>query len=130
MNKIILIAVLAFITSGCATITRGTSETFVIETTPSGAAVSLSNGLNCTSPCSLNVKRRSDLSITITKDGYKEVRTNVTSSIDGAGGAGMAGNILLGGIIGAGIDAGTGSMHSHKPNPLRITLEKSNSDET
>ena len=34
----------------------------------------------------------------------------------------MAGNVLLGGVIGAGIDASTGAMHSHKPNPLRVTL--------
>lgn len=34
----------------------------------------------------------------------------------------MAGNVLVGGIIGAGIDAGTGAMHSHKPNPLIVTM--------
>ena len=36
----------------------------------------------------------------------------------------MAGNVLVGGLIGAGIDAGTGAMHSHKPNPLVVTLNR------
>ncbi|MBT3626197.1 MAG: PEGA domain-containing protein [Gammaproteobacteria bacterium] len=107
---------------GCASITRGTSESFVIETVPAGANVTLSTGLTCTSPCSLKVKRRGDFVVTIKKDGYETITSTVTSSIDGGGGAAMAGNVLLGGIIGAGIDAGTGAMHSHRPNPLVVTL--------
>ena len=35
----------------------------------------------------------------------------------------MAGNLFVGGIIGAGIDAGTGAMHSHRPNPLVVELK-------
>ena len=115
-----LAAVVIF--SGCASITRGTSESFVIETVPAGANVTLSTGLTCTSPCSLKVKRRGDFVVTIKKDGYETITSTVTSSIDGGGGAAMAGNVLVGGIIGAGIDAGTGAMHSHKPNPLVVTL--------
>ena len=72
----------------------------------------------------MKVKRRSDLTVTIEKDGYEKVSATVTSSIDGTGAAGMAGNLLLGGIIGAGVDAGTGAMHSHKPNPLSVVLVK------
>lgn len=112
--------------TGCASITRGTSEVFVIQTTPVGASVALSNGLSCTSPCSLKVKRRGDFVVTISKDGYETVTSNISSSIDTGGGAAMAGNVILGGVIGAGIDAGTGAMHSHKPNPLVVTLKPAN----
>lgn len=108
--------------AGCATITRGTSESFVIETDPVGATAHLTNGLACVTPCSLKVKRRGDFVVTIKKDGYETVNATVTSSIDGAGAAGMAGNVVLGGVIGAGVDAGTGAMHSHKPNPLVVKL--------
>jgi hypothetical protein len=48
----------------------------------------------------------------------------VAAEIGGGGGAAMAGNVFVGGIIGAGIDAGTGAMYEHKPNPLMVTLEK------
>ena len=118
-NTVVLCLLLA---GGCATITRGTSEVFVIESSPSGAQVQLSTGMVCSTPCSLKVKRRGDFVVTIKKKGYETITTTVTSAIDSAGGAGMAGNVLLGGIIGAGVDAGTGAMHSHKPNPLKVEL--------
>lgn len=120
--RIATLAICITLAVGCASITRGTSESFVIETVPAGADVTLSTGLTCTSPCSLKVKRRGDFVVTIEKDGYETITTTVTSSIDGGGGAAMAGNVLVGGLIGAGIDAGTGAMHSHKPNPLKVTL--------
>ena len=108
--------------TGCAPITRGTTESFVIETKPAGAEAKLSNGLYCTTPCSIKIKRRGDFVVTLAKEGYETATATVTSSIDGGGSAGMAGNVLLGGVIGAGVDAGTGAMHSHKPNPLVVDL--------
>jgi hypothetical protein len=108
--------------SGCATITRGTTEVLVVETTPSGADVDISNGLRCRTPCALEVKRKSNLVLDITKDGYESMRVNVLSEVAGAGAAGMAGNVVLGGLIGAGVDAATGATKRLTPNPVRITL--------
>ena len=48
---------------------------------------------------------------------------------DGAGTAGMAGNLVVGGIIGMGVDAATGAMNSHVPNPLVVTLVELDEDE-
>jgi hypothetical protein len=107
---------------GCATITRGTTEVLVIETTPSGADVSLSNGLRCFTPCALEVKRKANLVVDITKAGYEPARLNVLSEVAGAGAAGMAGNVILGGVIGAGVDAATGATKRLVPNPVRVTL--------
>lgn len=107
---------------GCATITRGTTEVLVIETTPSGADVSLSNGLRCFTPCALEVKRKSNLVVDITKAGYEPARLNVLSEVAGAGAAGMAGNVILGGVIGAGVDAATGATKRLVPNPVKVTL--------
>ena len=61
--------------------------------------------------------------MTATKDGYKTVTTAVVSSIAGGGGAAMAGNVLLGGIIGGAVDASNGSMNELTPNPLHIVME-------
>jgi hypothetical protein len=107
---------------GCATITRGTTEVLVIETTPRGADVSLSNGLRCTTPCALEIKRKMNVVVDITKPGYEPSRVNVLSEVAGAGAAGMAGNVLLGGVIGAGVDAATGATKRLVPNPVRVTL--------
>ena len=35
----------------------------------------------------------------------------------------MAGNVLIGGIIGIGVDAATGATQDLKPNPLHVVLE-------
>ncbi|ODN67823.1 hypothetical protein [Methylobrevis pamukkalensis] len=37
--------------------------------------------------------------------------------------AGTAGNIILGGVIGVGVDAVTGATLSHTPNPVIIALQ-------
>lgn len=103
--------------SGCATVTRGTEEALVIESEPSGAQVKLSNGMTGTTPTSFKVKRKDNLIVTVSKQGYETASINVTSQVAGAGGAAMAGNVLVGGIIGAAVDASTGAMNELKPNP-------------
>ena len=122
-NKFALVIASAVILSGCASITRGTTEAFVIESTPSGAVASLSNGLSCTTPCSLKMKRKSEFVVTLEKQGYRTVQANVTNQVAGGGAAGMAGNVLIGGLIGAAVDAGSGATLELVPNPLSVTME-------
>ena len=43
--------------------------------------------------------------------------------MDTPGSAGMAGNVILGGLIGAAVDANNGATQDLVPNPLRVTLE-------
>lgn len=124
MMRYILVAAGAVALSGCATITRGTSDTWTVNTTPSGAAVSTSNQFACQStPCTFKMSRKADFTVTITKPGYKPWTGQVTHHVSGAGGAGMAGNVILGGIIGAGVDAYSGAMMNLAPNPLSVALE-------
>ncbi|MBU6373551.1 MAG: PEGA domain-containing protein [Alphaproteobacteria bacterium] len=124
MRTILALAAVAVLASGCATVTRGTNTAFTVETTPGGAAVQTSNGFSCTStPCTFKMPRKSTFAVTVTKPGYKSVTSNVVTKVAGAGGAGMAGNVILGGVIGAGVDAASGAMLDLVPNPMRITLE-------
>ena len=108
--------------AGCATITRGTMDTLVVTSEPPNADVRLSNGLTCRTPCSLSVKRNQNLVVKITRDGYEPVEATVTPRVAGAGAAGMAGNVVLGGLIGAAVDAGSGAMYDLVPNPLHVKL--------
>lgn len=110
--------------SSCATITRGPSEVFVVDSVPQAAKVQLSNGMTGETPASFKVSRRDTLNVNVSKPGYATRNISVPSQFAGAGGAAMAGNLLFGGVIGAGVDAGTGAMYEHKPNPLNVTLEK------
>jgi hypothetical protein len=111
-------------TAACATVTRGSNDTFTVQTTPAGAAVRTSNGFACDqTPCSFKMSRRSEFAVDITKAGYKPWHGQVTNKVSGAGGAGMAGNVIVGGIIGAGVDIVSGAMLDLTPNPLVVTLE-------
>jgi hypothetical protein len=109
--------------SGCATITRGTRQSFKIESTPSEAKVALSNGETCVTPCKLKLKRRPGFDATFTKEGYQTKTVKVDSEIHGGGVAGGAGNILFGGVIGGIVDGTNGSLYSLSPSPLQVTLE-------
>lgn len=124
MTAIGLALVFTLNLNGCATITRGSSDTLVVESDPSGADVKLSNGLTGKTPSSFKLDRKANLVVTITKEGYEKVDVNVTPQVAGAGSAGMAGNILLGGLIGAAVDAGSGAMYDLKPNPVKVNLVK------
>ena len=108
----------------CATVTRGSSEAWTVETTPGGAAVATTTGFKCdATPCTFKMKRKKEFDVTITKAGYKPYTASVTNQIGGKGGAALAGNVLVGGLIGLGVDAATGASKDLTPNPLKVTLE-------
>ena len=106
----------------CATITRGTSQKFNVESNPTGADVKLSTGQTCVTPCTLTLKRKSDFVVTVTKEGYQAQEAKVHGVVKGGGGAALAGNAIFGGLIGAGVDASNGSLMNLTPNPLVVTL--------
>jgi hypothetical protein len=123
MNKYLsLLLVVAFCTSGCATITRGTKDTLVVESDPAGADVKLSNGMSGKTPATFQMPRKESVVVKITREGYEPVEVNVMPQTVGAGAAGMAGNVLVGGLIGVAVDAGTGAMKDLKPNPVTVKL--------
>ena len=126
MKKLILAALpLAMSVGACATVTRGMHEAFTVETEPSGAMVETSSGLHCeATPCTFpRVERKAEFQVTITKPGYRTWTGTVTHHTAGAGAAGMAGNVLVGGQIGVGVDATSGATQDLTPNPLHVALE-------
>ncbi|MGE0830965.1 MAG: PEGA domain-containing protein [Hyphomonadaceae bacterium] len=125
MKKLIALALIAPI-AACATITRGTKEAFTVESDPAGASVSTSLGHTCAAtPCTFaEVPRESEFTVTVAMDGFETSTHNVTHQMSGGGGAGMAGNVILGGLIGAAIDANSGATRELVPNPLRVTLRR------
>ena len=120
-RKLTLISLLLLV-SGCATITRGATEAMLIETNPAGALVTLSTGETCHSPCSLEMKRKDGFLVTIQKGGYQTARVEVISRTENAGAAGMAGNAIIGGLVGVAVDANSGAMRNLHPNPLWVEL--------
>lgn len=111
MRKIAAILMLAALSTGCASMIRGTTQEVSINTTPNGANVRLNNGSSCISPCTLTLKRKNSVNITIEKDGYHTHTTALVPSLAGAG-------VVLGGLV----DYGTGAVYDLHPNPLHVHL--------
>jgi hypothetical protein len=120
--SVVFIAASSVMVSGCATITRGTTQAFVVESDPPGADVELSNGLRGKTPASFTVKRRENLVVKIKKEGFEPVEATVSSTIGDGGGTATAGNILFGGLIGLAVDGNNGSNRTLRPNPVSVKL--------
>lgn len=116
-------AVAAVSVSACGSITRGTTEKMAFLTEPPGAQMVTDKGYACpATPCSLEVDRSDEFDVTFTKPGYQPQMVPVRTKVAGTGAAGFAGNVLVGGVIGMGVDAATGAALDHTPNPVNATL--------
>ena len=123
MRILIAIALSSLVLGGCATITRGSSQTFVLDSDPTGADVRLSTGQTCITPCTLTLKRKTAFTAVLSKPGYASVNAPVTSKMKGNGITAFAGNIIFGGLIGMGVDLVTGATKSLEPNPLKVDFQ-------
>lgn len=121
--RAVALAAVAITLPACATITRGSSQDFTVESTPPGARVSTSNGFQCDStPCTFRMPRKNGFRVTVSREGYVSQEVEVTSGVSGGGAAGMAGNVVFGGVIGAVVDGTSGAMKDLSPNPLVVVL--------
>jgi hypothetical protein len=110
--------------TACATVTRGSNDAWVVNSEPPGATVTTTNGHFCPStPCAIKMPRKSQFTAEIKKPGYKPASVSVTHKTASAGAAGVAGNVLVGGVIGLGVDMATGASQDLVPNPVTVKLE-------
>ncbi len=106
--------------SGCATVVRGTKVKYQIVSEPAGADVELTTGVKCKTPCDLKLKRNKPFIARFKKEGYQPLEATVDTKFNGGGA--LAGNLILGGLIGGGVDAASGALQTLRPNPLNVTL--------
>ena len=123
---ILALAALGANLAACATVVRGTTTRFEVSSTPPGAEVSANNGSSCKStPCTFRLSRKDAFDVTISKPGYVTQVVHVRSKAASAGVVEMtAGNVLIGGLIGSGVDAMSGATNDLSPNPLHVDLVK------
>jgi hypothetical protein len=134
MNKLHISGMLSLVamTTGCASIIHGQNQSLSVETRNkaaqvAGATCKLSNDKGTwyvTSPGSTTVHRSFEaLSVRCEKDDLPPGLTTAKSSTK----AMAFGNILFGGIIGAGVDIANGSAYDY---PSLITVEMGETTET
>ncbi len=123
MQKIFICAVLmVFILtmSGCATITCGPNQRVPVSTNPPGATVSVDGTGSHKTPTTLKLRRKTDHNLIFTKEGYETEHVLLMHVISGA----VAGNILLGGLIGWGVDAMTGAQWKLVPESVHVEMKR------
>jgi hypothetical protein len=121
-RSIVAMAAAVFTLGGCATITRGTTDQLQITSDPPDATARTSLGHSCVTPCTLTISRKDEFNVVISKPGYQDETVEVKTQVAGAGAAGFAGNVLLGGVVGMGADVATGATLEHIPNPVSVVL--------
>lgn len=125
LRALLFISLIAPTLAGCGTIVRGTTETVTVNAVPMDAAIKTSNGRYCPrSPCTFEVDRKEAFTAFAEHPEYHPGSMEIKTKVSGEGAAGMAGNVLLGGVIGIGVDAATGATLDHYPNPAMIVLER------
>ena len=122
LSAIAAIAALGVAVSGCATIVNGTHESVSVNTSPvQDSQCTLTNSQGTwyvKSPGSVDVhKTKTDLDITCKHDGYADGHVVAVSKF----GAATFGNVIAGGLIGAGVDAASGANYSYD-SPITVPL--------
>ncbi len=121
-KTVLVLATIGSMLGGCASITRGTLNDVNFTSEPAGADIRLSTGAVCRSPCLLQVERRTSFIAMASMAGFQDQQQQVRTQLAGAGAAGFAGNLLIGGFIGMGVDAMTGAANDHNPNPVHFIM--------
>ena len=122
-HQFMVVFALAVLT-GCATTVRGTNEQVTITSSPSSATITTSLGHHCEgSPCIIKVPRKKEFTAYAKKPGYRPGSIFIGTRVQRGGAVGLAGNVLVGGVIGVGVDAVTGAALDHYPNPAHIKLQ-------
>lgn len=121
-EKIVLFAA-ALSLAGCATVMEGTGQSLAISTTPPGALCKITRqggqlGEVASTPGSIRVdKSGKDISVTCSEAGYQTATVTRSPRFQGT----TFGNIILGGGIGAIVDASTGANYEY-PGEIALAL--------
>jgi hypothetical protein len=104
--------------SGCATIVNGTTEKIQLRSAPDGAQATIDGAQTVTTPTTLELSRDDEHTIAFHKDGYQDDTEKLTSSTSGW----IWGNILVGGVVGAVVDAESGAGKKLSSDAVSVTL--------
>jgi hypothetical protein len=124
MKRTLVLVGVSLALAACATVTRGTTSQVQFRTEPPGALAVTSLSQTCMTPCTITMNRKDEFAVRFSLAGYKDTTVEVRTQLAGTGVLGVAGNAVVGGIIGVGVDVVTGSALDHVPNPVVVSLER------
>jgi hypothetical protein len=112
----------AGLVAGCASVIKGSTQSIAITTPPtSGANCILSSeqgNWTVMTPGAVSVERsKDDIAVRCTKPGWQDGFATIPSNFEGW----TVGNLLLGGVIGLGVDAATGAINNY-PHAFQVPM--------
>ena len=116
---------ICFVLLGCSTIVKGTTQTVAVNTPGvEGATCVLHSSVigsrSVITPATITLEKSKEaITVRCTKECYTDSGGIIPSNFEGM----SAGNIILGGIIGLGVDAASGAMNQYAPE-VQIVMTK------
>lgn len=106
--------------TSCATIFTGSKDSITFNTKPDGAKVVFQGVEKCVTPCTTEFQRSlGKRFVEIKKDGFETQEVKLEKSFNPV----TLVNLLFGGLIGFGIDLGTGAFVKYDPKTYAIELK-------
>jgi hypothetical protein len=115
----VLLIVIIYLVTGCATLFKGASENVDFSSDPSGADVYVNGSLRGKTPINLKLESKKTYTIEFKKDGYEPRTYTITNHV----GAGWIILDILGGLIPVIVDAATGAWYELDQDAVNAVLE-------
>lgn len=119
---LLLLAVLAILTAGCATLFGPKAHGLAVGSEPAGAEVYVNGTLMGSTPLRLELKADQSYVLEFRKEGYESVYRTVKTKLD----AGWLILDILGGLIPIVVDASTGNWNKLDQKSVNAILAKQN----
>ena len=122
LHLLLIFGAIPFFLQNCATILSGSTQSVTIDSNPKGAQVYVDGVKYGKTPVSIALKKPGlgDKFAELRLDGYESRTILLNKSLDGK----TFLNILLGGIIGLGVDMATGAINQYEPGTYNVDLDK------
>ena len=114
----IMLAVVALLITGCATLFNSGMKTVAMSSNPAGSEVWIDGALRGTTPVSLDLNNHQSHTVVFRRAGHQEVTCQLTSSV----GVGWVVLDVLGGLVPVIVDAATGKWKSLTQDVCNVVL--------
>ncbi len=120
LSTLLFATIMLFVTS-CATLFTGTKDRLTFNSDPSGATIYIDGIEQCTTPCTMRVKRNiNETDVEFRLDGYETRLITLSKEFN------IISILNLGNLLGWGIDAVSGAVLKYDRKTYDITLENKN----
>lgn len=120
-QRILMLFVPLLVLFSCATVTQGTPQNVGVSSTPSGADVFIDGKYVGKTPLRISLSRSSPHSVRVELPGYEPYIAEFSRTAN----AMTAGNLVIGGPLGFGIDCLSGAVYQLTPTQIHAHLRRS-----